>query len=81
MSMYNLIEYGTNYRETTGTLWNYGRDEPNKPPADNYNADPMTHFASFKYKNSITGKTLNNDNDNNEMVIEKNMRKLKLLCH
>ena len=66
MPMYNLIEYRTNYRETTGTLQNYCRDETNKPPADNYNTDPIPNFASFKYKSSVTGKTLNNDNDNNE---------------
>ena len=29
MNMYNLIEYSKNYRKTTGSLWNYYRDEPN----------------------------------------------------
>ena len=29
MSMYNLIDYSINYRKTTGSLWNYYRDEPN----------------------------------------------------
>ena len=29
MSMYNLLEYSKNYRKTTGSLWNYYRDEPN----------------------------------------------------
>ena len=28
MPMYNLIEYKKNYRKTTGSLWNYYRDEP-----------------------------------------------------
>ena len=27
--MYNLLEYSKNYRKTTGSLWNYYRDEPN----------------------------------------------------
>ena len=27
------------------------------PPADNYDTDPITNSASFKYKSSITGKT------------------------
>ena len=27
--MYNLFEYSKNYRKTTGSLWNYYRDEPN----------------------------------------------------
>ena len=29
MPMYNLPEYSKNYRRTTGSLWNYYRDEPN----------------------------------------------------
>ena len=37
-------------------MWNYYRDEPNNPPANDYNADPITNSASFKYKSSITGK-------------------------
>ena len=27
--MYNLLEYSKNYRKTTGSLWNYYRDEQN----------------------------------------------------
>ena len=57
--MYNLFEYSKNYRKTTGSLWNYYRDETNNPPTDNYNTDPITNSESFKYKNSITGKTSN----------------------
>ena len=31
MSMYNLIEYGDNYSDTSGSLWQFKRDEfPNK---------------------------------------------------
>ena len=47
MPMYNFHEYSKNYRKTTGSLWNYYRDEPNKPPLNdddpttvNYYADP-----------------------------------------
>ena len=28
MSMYNLIEYSDNYAKTSGSLWQYFRDEP-----------------------------------------------------
>ena len=28
MPMYNLLEYSENYKETTGSLWNYFRDQP-----------------------------------------------------
>ena len=28
MAMYNLLEYSKNYKKTTGSLWNYYRDQP-----------------------------------------------------
>ena len=28
MPMYNLIRYSNNYSETSGSLWQYYRDEP-----------------------------------------------------
>ena len=58
MSMCSLIENSKNYRKTTGSVWNYYRDELNNPLAANYNADPITNPASFKYKTSITGKKI-----------------------
>ena len=64
--MYNLLEYSKNYRKTTVSLWNYYRDEPSDFPANNCNGNPVTSSASFKYKTSITGKTSNaNQNDEN----------------
>ena len=52
MPMYNLLEYSKNYRKTTGSLWNYYRDEPSDPLSFN--------SESFKYKTSIKGKTPQN---------------------
>ena len=49
MPMYNLLEYSKNYRKTTGSLWNYYRDQPSNPLSSN--------SESFKYKTSIVGKT------------------------
>ena len=73
MPMYNLSEYNKNYREITGSLWNYYRDERNNPPLNddnpptlNYNADLIKNSASFKYKSSIKGKTLDNDDDDDD---------------
>ena len=45
-------------------LWNYHRGEPNNPPV-NYNADPITNSASFKYKSIIIRKMSDNNNDDN----------------
>ena len=47
MPTYNLLEYSRNYRKTTGSLWNYYRDEPGNRLSFN--------SESFKYKTSITG--------------------------
>ena len=51
MTMYNLLEYSKNFRKTTGSLWNYYRDELSNPLSSN--------SESFKYKTSITGNTYN----------------------
>ena len=51
LPMYNLLEYSKSYRKTTGSLWNYYRDEPSNPLSSN--------SESFKYKTSITGTTYN----------------------
>ena len=37
MPMYNLIEYSKNYWKTTGSLWNYYRDELSDDTNDNIN--------------------------------------------
>ena len=54
MSMYNLIEYSGNYAKTSGSLWQYFRDEPN---------DDLEDSESFKSKIKIRGKTPNNGNE------------------
>ena len=86
MPMYNLLEYSKNYRKTTGSFWNYYRDEPNNPPLNgddppttNYNADPITNSESFKYKSSITGKTSNANQENGENTEQGNTKTKKNL--
>ena len=54
--MYNLIEYSKNYRKTTGSLWNYYRDELSYDTNDNNNINKnVINSESFKYKTNITG--------------------------
>ena len=69
-----MLEYSKNYRKTTGSLWNYYRDEPNNPPVYDYNADPITNSQSFKYKSSITGKTSNANQENGENTEQGNTK-------
>ena len=48
MLMHKLIEYSDNYSKTSGSLWQYYKDDPN---------DNITQSESFKSKIKITGKT------------------------
>ena len=60
MPMYNLIQYSDNYSDTTGSLWNFKRDEIiNNADVPNDNNAP-----SFKYKVSIIGNTEDNGTKN-----------------
>ena len=61
MPVYNLIEeYSDNYAKTSGSLWQYFRDEPD---------DNLADSESFKSKIKITGKTPNNDNEKNVEIM------------
>ena len=48
MPMYNLNEYSDNYSKTSGSLWQYYKDNPN---------ENITQSEAFKSKIKITGKT------------------------
>ena len=48
MSLHNLIEYSDNYSKTSGSLWQYYKDEPN---------GNLTDSESIKSKMKITGNT------------------------
>ena len=51
-----MLEYSKNYKKTTGSLWNYYRDEQTNPrPSDS---------KSFKYKTSATENTYDGNDVN-----------------
>ena len=58
--MYNLLEYSKNYTKTTGSLWNYYRNEANRGAEGNINYS-IKDSKSFDYKTSITGKLESNN--------------------
>ena len=71
MSMYNLLEYSKNYRKTTGSLWNYYRDEPNsgtdannKMTHSNLNSESVDSKANFM-ENGVTQNNLIKNNVTN----------------
>ena len=60
MPMYYLIEYSGNYSDTSGSLWQFKRDEV---PANNVNLS-IDNPKSFKYKPDLVGKTAYAANNN-----------------
>ena len=60
MPMYNLIEYSDNYSKTSGSLWQYYKDDPN---------DNITRSESFKSKIKIIGKTPSEGNTEDVEII------------
>ena len=59
--MYNLLEYSENYRKTTGSLWNYYRDESNSGINGGINYSIMGS-KSLEYKaNFIEGGVTQNN--------------------
>ena len=79
LPMYNLNKYSKNYRKTTGSLWNYYRDQPIDIPANNYNVNPIGISESFIYKSIITGKTSNANQENEENTEQVNTKTKKNL--
>ena len=59
--MYKLIEYSDNYSKTSGSLWQYYRDEPD----DN----DLMSSESFKFKVKITGNTPIDGNTKNVNIM------------
>ena len=75
MPMYNLIEYSDNYSDTSGSLWQFKRDEV---PANNADLT-IDNSQSFKYKAALVGKTANHDDGESSVKDAKIVVPLKYL--
>ena len=53
MNLYNLIEYSDNYSGSSGSLWQYKRDEQNMNNAGNIDSVNANDSSSFKYKSNL----------------------------
>ena len=70
MSMYNLLEYSKNYKNTTQSWWNYYRDEPNSDTDNNNITHTILNSKSFDYKaNFISNVTHNNLTKNDVKIV------------
>ena len=74
MPMYNLIEYSDNYSKTSGSSWQYYKDDPN---------NNLTESKSFKSKVKTTGNTpaAVNTKDVEIIVPLKYLSNFRLRCH
>ena len=57
--MYNLLEYSDNYQDSSGSLYQFKRDEP----PDNNGDVSVDNSSSFKYKSSLLGNMVINNNN------------------
>ena len=62
MPMYNLLEYIKNYKKTTGSLWNYYRDQPSSTIGDNNITHSILNSESFDYNASFMENGVTHDN-------------------
>ena len=71
MPMYHLLEYSKNYKKTTGSLWNYYRDEPNSSTDNNNITHSILNSESFDYKANFmeNGVTHNNLTKNDVKIV------------
>ena len=77
MPTYNLIEYSDNYSDTSGSLWQFKRDEV---PANNANLS-INNSKSFKYKAVLVGKTKDFANQESSVKDTKIVVPLKYLSN
>ena len=69
--MYHLLEYSKNYQKTTGSLWNYYRDESNINKGDNEIVESILNSESFDNKANFmeNGVTQNNLTKNDVKIV------------
>ena len=61
--MYNLIEYSDNYSDSSGSLFQFKRDESPMNYAGNPLNVALNNSTYFKYKASLLGKATDDDGD------------------
>ena len=79
MPMYNLIEYSDNYADSSGSLYQFKRDESPMNDVGNRNNVALDNSTSFKYKASILGKAADADSNDRSLKNTKIVVSLKYL--
>ena len=68
MPFFNLLYYSKTYQKTTGSLWNYYRDEPNSGAENNFNYS-IKDSKSFSYKKGLIRKLEGNNTESQDIKI------------
>ena len=79
MSMFNLIEYSDNYADSSGSLYQFKRDESPMNDAENPLNVALDNSTSFKCKASLLGKATDADGNNRSLKNTKIVVPLKYL--
>ena len=69
MPMYNLFKYSENYKKTTGSLWNYYRDQTNSSTDDDNITHSILNSKSFDYKANFISSVRNKNLTRNDVKI------------
>ena len=81
MPMYNLIEYSDNYADSSGSLYQFRRDESPMKNARNPLNVALDNSTSFKYKASLLGKADDDDGNDRSLKNTKIVMPLKYLSN
>ena len=67
MPMYNLIEYSDNYADSSGSLYQFKRDESPMNDTKSPSNVALDNLTSFKYKASLLGKATDADGNDRSL--------------
>ena len=81
MPMCNLIEYSDNYADSSGSLYQFKRDESPMNDAENPLNVALDNSTSFKYKAILLGKATDADGNDRSLKNTKIVAPLKYLSN
>ena len=81
MPMYNLLEYSDNYADSSGSLYQFKRDESLMNDSGNLNNVALDNSTSFKYKARLLGKATDADGNKRSLKNTKIVVPLKYLSN
>ena len=80
MPLYNLIKYSDNYADSSGSLYQFKRDESSTNHGNPLNV-ALDNSTSFKYKASLLGKADDDDGNDRSLKNAKMVVPLKYLSN